>query len=251
MGGSWLAPVIIGVALSLIGFGLLWVAEELEPGPLVGFRISYVTVSRRVWRRVNRLFGLIAGFGSLIVIPLGIFWGLGVQLTSYTAIIVFGIVFTVEYSRVLAERELIRESGELGEAELIEPLGLVYRVALVSILILDIILYVYASIIISREGLLDLIPVSAIILVPGLYLTYLSLARIEAFALPWIGGRYKVFAFLTTLSVLVVDASLALILIRMVIYGLLLIILSLIILIYPIVVSLQGYRLRVKYSNNK
>ncbi len=248
--GELYGPIIIGLGLSLIGFGLVLVSNELEPGPLVGIRISYLTVSRKVWSKVNKVFGLILGFGALAVIPVGVLWGIGAELECYTVMIVIAVITVIEYSARLAEREMLSLPGS-DHGEVVEPLNTKWKIILVTVALIDIIIYTIVAKEISSEGLGDVAFILIVILILALYLVYLSLARIEAYALPWLKERYREIAFFIPLSLLVLDASIGLIVLGWKVYGLIILILSILLTIYPIILSLHLYRTATRFTEKE
>ena len=247
---QWPLAVALGLSLSIIGFGLAWLAEELEPGPLIGVRISYATVSKRVWTRVNRVLGLVLGVSGLLMIPVGVFLGIAFEALLYAAVAAASMVFAVEYSRRLAEIEAVREPppDEVAEAGvvLIERLPRSWRVLIAAALALSVIVYVYAVAVIVGLGLGEAGLVLLIVLIPTLYTSYLSLARPEAYSLPWVGDDYRIFALFTPLLLILVDAFIGLLLLGYTLASIAVLSISVIIAVFLVYRSLDNYRRYVK-----
>ncbi|MCE4599982.1 MAG: hypothetical protein F7C38_00240 [Desulfurococcales archaeon] len=243
---QWPLAVALGLSLSIIGFGLAWLAGELEPGPLIGVRLSYATVSKRVWARVNRVLGLVLGVSGLLMIPVGLFLGIAFEALLYAVVAVASVVFAVEYSKRLAEIEAVREPPPDDAVEasvvLIERLPRSWRVLIAVALALSTVVYVYAVAEIVRLGLWEAGLVLLVVLTPTLYTSYLSLARPEAYSLPWVGGDYKLFALLTPLLLILVDVSIGLLLLDYTLASLVALSMSAVIAILLVYRSLSNYR---------
>jgi len=216
LGGEALVDVVFGAAVALIGFTLAAVAGELEPGPLIGFRVSYATVSRRVWVRVNRLAGIALGAAGLACIPVGLVWGFAVEAVAFAVAGTAIVVALTEYSRRLAERESLASPPPPGGLERVEGLPLWGSALVASAAGGSTALLLYAAAELYLEGLGAGAWALVVLVATALYLAYLSTARFEAYCLPWItsGRGCRSLALLIPLGDSLINASVALLVLR-------------------------------------
>jgi hypothetical protein len=213
LGGEDLVSIVFGAAMALIGFTIAAEAEELEPGPFFGFRISYAIVSRRVWVRVNRLSGMALGAAGLACIPIGLAWGFAAEVVAFVIAATAVVVAVTEYSRRLAEREGVAEPPPPGGVERVEGLPPWGSSLVASAAGGSTVLLLYAAAKLYLEGLGAWAWILAILAVVVLYLAYLSIARFEAYCLPWIfsGRGCRLLAIATPLGDSLLNAAVALI----------------------------------------
>ena len=185
-----LLSALLGLVIAVPSLIMALLAERTEPNPIVGFRISYAMTSREVWVKVNRAAGLAFGVLGLVLIPIGIVFGVEAEVVVMAVSTVAITVALVELSKAMSERALLRRPPVEGEAEeVIAPLGAHLKLLLVAALALNLAVSATALRYVWLQGL----PYVALSLsiVPALsaYFTYLSVSRPEAYAYPWVGRR--------------------------------------------------------------
>jgi hypothetical protein len=212
LSGEALVSVVFGAAMAFIGFTIAAVAEELEPGPFLGFRISYATVSRRVWVRVNRLAGMALGAAGLACIPVGLAWGFAAEAIAFVVAVTAIMVAVTEYSRRLAEREDVAEPPPPGGLERVEGLPPWGSALVASAAAGSTALLLYAAARLYLEGLGAGAWALAVPSIVALYLAYLSTMRFEAYCLPWISSRRgcRLLAITASLGDSILNAAIAL-----------------------------------------
>ena len=186
--------IIISIIISLImistGFTIAILSGKIKPGPLFGFRISYATVSRKVWVKTNRIAGIAIGIVGIISLPFGIIWGIGVQSVVMTISLIVAVAVVTELSKKFAEMEMFSEPTELPKPSertlAIKSLNLSQKLLILSFLSLSLFASIWSSLRLLNEGLPTLSAFMLALWSSPAYLGYLSLRRPEAYSLPWI-----------------------------------------------------------------
>jgi len=221
--------IIISIIISLImistGFTIAILSDKIKPGPLFGFRISYATVSRKVWVRTNRIAGIAIGVVGAISLPFGILWGLGIQSVVMTISLIAAIAIVTELSKRFAEVEMFSEPAELAKlpekALEIKPLSLSQKWLILSFLLLSLFSSVWSSLRLLNEGLQTLSAFMLALWSAPAYLGYLSLRRPEAYSLPWIKpGDDKLLALSAPICLSLISIGISLMMTRFELLGL-------------------------------
>lgn len=173
---------ILGLSMTAAGL-LLLIAARVGPNPVIGFRIGYTMVSRRVWRRVNEVAAVVTAATGLASVPLGLYFGIKAQILFLVALSIVEVIVLTEYARRLAEKSLISEPP-VGEEALIAIRPARLAMLCAAWALAGVPLSVAAAVEAWRLGL----PVLSVLLLgfqmQAIYLTYLAVKRPEALILP-------------------------------------------------------------------
>lgn len=125
---------ILSLILIIVGLISLRTGSTTEPNPHVGFRVPATLVSRRVWRKMNRLAGAsitIIGLASLLMsLILGALYAV-----FFIAISVACILGSLSlYSSLILERETGREEGGEKPIRILRVVRVSYRVTVFAYL---------------------------------------------------------------------------------------------------------------------
>lgn len=208
------ALYILSILLVVSGISMIVLAIRGKIIPFIGFRIGYVYVSPRIWRKYNLLSGIIIAVLGVAIHPLS--WFIGVLnsiLIAPVALIVVFFYLTLRTEHE-AEKILIKESSKaasLPEIRLARGFPLAIPVMLTSILLTT---YTLALIILSYPGLQDEIAVhftssgipdsyldkqagitmlvfsQLLVFTITLYMCYLGIKKPESFYKPYIRWEY-------------------------------------------------------------
>ncbi len=239
---NWIPSLIIGVALSIPGLALWAFADELDVYPFVGFRIAYATVSKDLWKRMNRISGKVLGLIGLFSIPIGLFFGLLWEILIYAISVAMATLVLIEYARSQAERESLRIPAREEKPPSPISMGTTSKLAISLFTISSSILLSIALRKLLYEGIgLEILIAFLPYFILMLYMTYLSIFRPEAYALPWIKEEgTKVLAITVPVSLSLIGIALsALMLCKSSLYWIFTLVLSFTILILAFITQLK------------
>jgi len=212
MNAETLYSILIGLLQILASLPLALLADKIPPNPLMGFRVAYTMTTKRAWIRLNKLMGAVLASIGGIAIPIGILAGIGVEATFLAVADTLIVLALTEYSRIYAERELVREPGPLGQVEPVRGVGKTLEAIIASIALGTIPPAVIAAMDMWSEGLYAAAIIFLSLPVLPLYLAYLSLRRPEAYSYPWLSSReHRIIVVLSPVSVSLIVAGIEII----------------------------------------
>ena len=251
--GEIIISIIISLIMAFTGFALAALSSKIKPGPLFGFRISYATVSRRVWSKANKLAGIAIGIVGLVTLPFGIIFGVGAQAVIMIISLTVALIFVTERTKNLAEIEIMSRplsTKSVSQKILkIKPLRPYLKILILLLLIISLVTSIWSFLTLLNEGLSTLSFFMISLWSLPAYLGYLSLKRPEAYSLPWIRpGDDMLLAVVTPscLSLMSIGTSLAIV--KLKILGLYITLISVAILVITAMVVLIRSKLRANIS---
>ncbi len=210
MQGDWMINLIVSMITLVPGAVLLMFAGRLEYSPFAGLNPAYVTVSRRVAARINRLLGTILVLGSLASLGVGLMYGVTIQVSILVIHVITAFIAVTEYSRRLAEIESLVLPPE-GEPRPVPSLGLYGKLLVLASSITSLALAIASVRVLYGLDAVGIGVVMVSINMLPLYLAFLSIRRPEAYALPHLKESVvKVLIVSIPVSVSLIMASISL-----------------------------------------